>query len=279
MYSLKDDPSIIIKGADKGSVVVVWDRENYLKEAYRQLEQFSDDSSVLGNILMKALVKIRLQGDLPKDTLDYFLVKDPIFAFARLYLLPKIHKRLHDVPGRPVISNCGYYTENISSFLDYHLQPLAQKVKSYIKDTNHFLNRLSSLGKLPQGAILCSVDVVGLYPNIPYSEGLTSLRRVLELRDNKQISSHTLVEPAEIVLPPYAILFMADLEEKILSASEKKPMIWWRYIDDIFFIWEHGEESLEKFLNQLNSFHPTITFTAEYSKETINFLDVNIRLA
>ena len=71
---------------------------------------------------------------------------------------------------------------------------------------------------------------------------------------------------------------MADLEEKILSAFEEKPMIWWRYIDDIFFIWEHGEESLEKFLNKLNSFHPTIKFTAEYSKETINFLDVNIRL-
>ena len=48
--------------------------------------------------------------------------------------------------------------------------------------------------------------------------------------------------------------------------------------DEIFFIWEHGEESLEKFLNKLNSFHPTIKFTAEYSKETINFLDVNIRL-
>ena len=187
--------------------------------------------------------------DLPKSTLDYFLVKDP--KFARFCLLPKIHKRLHDVPGRPVISNCGYYTENISSFLDYHLQTLAQKVKSYIKDTNHFLNRLSSLGKLPQAAVLCTVDVVGLYLNIAHSEGLTSLRRVLELRDNKQISSDTVVELAEIVLknnifqfdkktfkqvrgtaigtkfaPPYAILFMADLKEKILSAYEKKPMIW-----------------------------------------------------
>ena len=102
------------------------------------------------------------------------------------------------------------------------------------------------------------------------------------MRDNKQISSDTLVELVEIVLksnifqfdektfkqvrgtaigtkfaPPYAILFMADLEEKILSASEKKPMIWWRNIDHIIFIWEHGEESLEKFLNKLNSFHPS----------------------
>ena len=51
-----------------------------------------------------------------------------------------------------------------------------------------------------------------------------------------------------------------------------------RYVNDIFFILEHGEESLEKILNKLKSFHPTIKFTAEYSKGTINFLDVNRRL-
>ena len=61
---------------------------------------------------------------------------------------------------------------------------------------------------------------------------------------------------------------MDDLEEKFLNIFKEKPMIWWRYI---FFIWEHGEESLEKFLNKLNSFHQTIKFTAEYSKEKIIF--------
>ena len=117
------------------------------------------------------------------DTLNYFVVEDP--KFARFYLLPKIHKRLHNVPGRPVISNCGFYTENISSFLGYHLQPLAQKVKSYIKDTNHFLDKIKKLGSLPDGAILFIMDFVGLYPNIPNGEGLTSLRRLLETRENK----------------------------------------------------------------------------------------------
>ena len=38
LYSLRDDSTIIIKGADKGSVVVVWDREDYLKEPCKQLE-------------------------------------------------------------------------------------------------------------------------------------------------------------------------------------------------------------------------------------------------
>ena len=77
-------------------------------------EQVPDDPSVLANTLMKALEKICLRGDLSKDTLDYFLVKDP--KFARFYLLPKIHKRLHHVPGRPAMSNCGYYTKNILIF-------------------------------------------------------------------------------------------------------------------------------------------------------------------
>ena len=112
LYILKDDSSI--KGAGKGSVVVVWDREDYLKEAYRQVddkevyEQAPNNLSVLANTLMKALEKIHLRGDSQKDTFDYFLLKDP--KFVRFYLLPKIHKRLHDVPGTPVIWNSGYYT-------------------------------------------------------------------------------------------------------------------------------------------------------------------------
>ena len=63
--------------------------------------------------------------------------------------MPKIHKQLKNVPARPVISNCGYYMENISTFLDFHLQSLVQAAKSYIKDTNDFLNKLRSLPKLP----------------------------------------------------------------------------------------------------------------------------------
>ena len=94
------------------------------------------------------------RGDMRADKIKYFMVKDP--KFARFYLLPKIHKRLHDVPGRPVISNCGYYTENISSFLDFHLQPLAREVKSYIKDTNDFLKKLRSLPNLPDD-IICAL--------------------------------------------------------------------------------------------------------------------------
>ena len=48
---------------------------------------------------------------------------------------------------------------------------------------------------------------------------------------------------------------MAALEEKILNKVKKKPNVWWGYIDDIFFIWEHGEKSLKEFINETNSFY------------------------
>ena len=60
LYSLNDDPSIIIKGTGKGSVVAVWDREDYFKEAYKQLdarkmyEEVPNDLNALINTIMKA---------------------------------------------------------------------------------------------------------------------------------------------------------------------------------------------------------------------------------
>ena len=82
----------------------------------------------------------------------------------------------------------------------HHYQPVAQKDKPYNKDTNHFLSKLKSLGKLPEGVILSAIDVVGLYFNILHSEGPTSLRKFSELGDKRQISSDTLIELDEIVL-------------------------------------------------------------------------------
>ena len=48
---------------------------------------------------------------------------------------------------------------------------------------------------------------------------------------------------------PYSKLFMAVLKKDILREIELKPYLWWRYIDDIFFLWEHGEEKLKKSIN------------------------------
>ena len=63
--------------------------------------------------------------------------------------------------------------------------------------------------------------------------------------------------------PLYNNLFMAELEEEIIKESEFKPYLRWRYIDDIIFLWVN---KLNIFIGKINKVHPTITFTAKWSK-------------
>ena len=94
-----------------------------------------------------------------------------------MYLLPKILKRLVNVPGRPVISNCGTPTEKASKFLDHNLQPIMRSGMPYIKDTNDFLSKLKNLKKVPDNVIIVTANIVGLYPSIPHNEGLDVLKK------------------------------------------------------------------------------------------------------
>ena len=73
----------MIKSADKGLAVVVWDRENYIKEAEKQLgdeqvyEEVSNNAAPLLKAINEVIAKIRKRGDLKRDNLDYFIMKDP----------------------------------------------------------------------------------------------------------------------------------------------------------------------------------------------------------
>ena len=49
-------------------------------------------------------------------------------------------------------------------------------------------------------------------------------------------------------------------------------------MDDTFFVWINSEETLNKFLEDLNEFHPNLKFTYETSKEKNNVLDLVIKL-
>ena len=40
--------------------------------------------------------------------------------------------------------------------------------KSYVKDTGDLLEKIESLGRIPEDAILVTADVVGLYPSNPH---------------------------------------------------------------------------------------------------------------
>ena len=82
LYDLKNNKSIMIKSADKGSTVVVWDRDDYTKEAEKQVgdeqvyEEVSNYATPLLKTINEVIAKIRKWGDLKNGNLDYFIMKD-----------------------------------------------------------------------------------------------------------------------------------------------------------------------------------------------------------
>ena len=108
-----------------------------------------------------------------------------------MYVLPKVHKRLSDVPGRPVISNCGMPTEKVFEILDYHFKPVMQNGRSYIRDSGHFLEMINNISTLQENSLLVTADVVGLYPSIPHQAGLTALKEALWNRSVKKSPQKT----------------------------------------------------------------------------------------
>ena len=70
---------------------------------------------------------------------------------------------------------------------------------------------------------------------------------------------------------------MGDLEERMFESCDLEPYFWARFIDDAMSLWTHGLDNLLKFHEQINSFHPSIKFTMEYSEEKVVFLDTWVR--
>ena len=49
--------------------------------------------------------------------------------------------------------------------------------------------------------------------------------------------------------PSFANIFMANLEDEVLHKAKCKPLVMFRFIDDIFFIWNHSRDELTEFTN------------------------------
>ena len=76
--------------------------------------------------------------------------------------------------------------------------------------------------------------------------------------------------------PALATIYIGDLKEAFLDASTKQPILWVRYIDDVFTIWTHTLQDFKDFLAGLNNIHPKIHFTVNISTQTCEFLDLMI---
>lgn len=149
LKSLMQNNNIIINKADKGSTVVIQNRNDYIDEALTHLndtvtyQPLSGDSTnhicqQIKNVLTDFLEKCYITKNM-----YLFCLPPPKARLARIYFLKKIHKNPMGI--RPIVSSCLSPTENISQFIDYWLQPHIKQLLSYLKDTTQFIQEVETL--------------------------------------------------------------------------------------------------------------------------------------
>ena len=310
LRGIREHKNLVFKKADKGSATVIMDKQHYLTEGYRQLTNshyykklnaplFHQTSIKVAEILNK----LRKAGVIVEKQLQYLL--PPVNPRPRrFYMLPKIHKAADSwtlpnkmPPGRPIVSDCNSESKNVAGFIDSFLKPPAMKHPSFIKNTYDFVNKISNL-TIPDNCLLITLDVESMYTNIDHDKGLTAVSEAVGLRGplydgimqllELSLKNNDFMFNGEWYLqtigtsmgrdwaPHYADIYMAKFEKEALHKSPLKPHTYYRYLDDIFIVWPHGEDAFITFLESLNQHEPPIKFKASINKERINYLDTTI---
>lgn len=76
--------------------------------------------------------------------------------------------------------------------------------------------------------------------------------------------------------PAYANIYMAEWEETLFQKCSHTPLVYYRYLDDIFGVWHHDRQDFDDFLSSANSHHTHIKVKATIKYNTIDFLDTTI---
>lgn len=310
LQKLSKDTSVVIKPADKGGRVVLMDRVDYIQEGYRQLNDTNYYQKLTtpiyhmtGELIHPILYTLKTSRFINHKQLQY-LKGDPLPRPRKFYLLPKIHKPPDSWPipykvpsGRPIVSDCGSESYQTAEFIDYFLNPLSTRHQSYLKDTNHFIEKVKNL-KLEEPCFLFSMDVESLYTNIDTSIGMKTVEQYFRKYPDPNRPDNQLLQLLHINLtrndfqfngeyflqtrgtamgkkfaPAYANIYMAHWEETVFPKCPLLPTQFLRFLDDIWGIWQHTQEEFEIFLGILNSHHPTIKLKAILHSESVDFLD------
>lgn len=308
--SLKNNVDIVIKPADKGSATVVMNKTNYIQEAYRQLYNvnyyqrlaapiFPDNSRRINAIL----AEMHNLNFITDKQLVYLSSHDDA-RVRKFYLLPKIHKEKEKWPqpgkmpeGRPIVSDTGSESYAVSQYIDYFLKPISKLHPSYLRDTYDFIAKVRGRS-LPKEAYLVTGDVTSLYTNMNLDRILETVKQAFIKHPQQDRPDSHILQLLEITLrgndfefneeyflqicgtamgktyaPSLADIYLEEFDDRATRGYPIKPLLFFRFIDDVFFIWCGTEEELVLYNAFLNNLIPGIKITLSWSKTEVNFLD------
>ena len=313
LLSLMKDDSIIIRPADKGSSFVILNKEDYIDKLSDEMDKGDgyeptkgDMTSVISRKVGKLVTRLEEKGYIGKNERKYLVPPRPTPGI--LQGNPKIHKE--GAPMRTIVSGRGQATEKLAGLAESQLTEHVESQDSYVRDTGDFLSKLQEIGQPVERngghrPLMFCMDVAKLYPSVPRREGLDACRVALNERAEANIPTEEVLEVIELVLDNnnfqlgesrnyrqtegtaigsklgrnFACTYMGAWEKDLLCRSALKPLKWYRFIDDIWGLWVHGEESLRVFHDLANQIHQNIKVDLRISDSRIEFLDVVVHLS
>jgi hypothetical protein len=313
LSDLKNNSDIIIKPADKGSATVVMDKAAYITEAHRQLDNpkyykrldrpiYVDNVDRINNVLDELLA---LHVITPKQL--KFLRAKETDRQRIFYLLPKIHKPRSKWPqadrmpeGRPIVSDCGSESYRVSQYVDSFVRPISTRHPSYIKDTYDFVSKVRGQ-RIPKHALLVTGDVCSLYTNMRMDRTIETTRLALRKHPVKGRPDSQIIDLLDITLrnndfvfngeiylqicgtamgktyaPGLADIYLEEFDEVACNGFHIRPLLFFRFLDDTFFVWPGTLDQLREYEMFLNNIIEGITITLNVSTTSVDFLDTTI---
>jgi hypothetical protein len=307
--------TLIIRKADKGRQFVLLDADDYAKGVKRLLYDETNYTKVPFNGKFKAAALIRrvvtnFGGYLSESMKQDMLLFNRNPATRLFYALPKTHKSKDKwvdgvPPMRPICPDVKTESTASGKYIAAHLQPLVAKLPSYLANSFDLVNELQQITRVPDGAVMMAVDIEALYPSIPTGDALNVVVELLQSevagnmsRQDKalivellrvQLTTNYFVFRDETFLqikgvpmgkpwaPAVACLYMGKWDSAFLSALGVKPLVFRRYIDDIFLVLD-SMDTANRALRIMSTLDDNIR-VGDYSiGRKIHFLDLNVEL-
>jgi len=312
--NFKRNTELIVKPADKGGAVVVMDKALYEKEALRQLNNnhyyrplpdgpiYQDTASAMFNILLELFT----QGYITGNQLGYLRADPKTMDSRYMYILPKIHKSRASWPdprmpaGRPIISDSASESVRVCEYIDYFLQPLSKLHPSYLKDTYDFIGKVRGQQIDPHW-LLISADVESLYTNMRIDRILETVAEIFAEFPNPERHDRLILKLLQLILenndfefnglfylqicgiamgrkfaPSCANIYLRDFDDKAMNNFRIQPLLYGRFLDDIFGVWPGTRADLDEYEAYLNGLVPGIKVKFTARDHIIEFLDTQV---
>ncbi|CAF5012349.1 unnamed protein product, partial [Rotaria sp. Silwood1] len=305
--------NVVLQKSDKSKVFHLGKLEDYRKkseeymaktEAYKCLGT-NDPLPDLITRTNKYLLDLRLAKWITQKQYENLCINPCEVELAHLYYLPKAHKP--GTPLRPIVSGLKHPTIKISKFLDELLRPLFDKmaVKTTVNSGFELIKQLLQWSKINmrQEILFCTIDVMDLYTMVPQTEGVLSLKKMLDYLKLKRINGlkiETIIRLSRFVMRnnyfsydgqyyhqirggamgspltlTIANCYMFFYEQQIIKQIHNSGGLYFRYIDDIFIVINWPARHLLKQIDKWNHFDENIKLS-ENIGVTADFLDLHI---